>query len=119
MQKDKSPETIIVIMLGLIAVYWVRRAGIFLGAAALLGIASLLVPGLSQFVHRAWMSLSRALGVVSGTILLTLVYVLILLPLSFFSRMSGRTSLKLKKGGPSYFRERAHTYTKEDLINPW
>jgi hypothetical protein len=119
MQKDKSLETILVIMLGLMAAYWIRRAGAFLAAAALLGVAALLMPAVAQVVHRAWMGLSRALGMVSGTVLLTLVYVLILLPLSFFSRLSGKTSLRLKKGGSSYFRDRAHTYTKEDLINPW
>ena len=119
MKKNKSKDTIIVLMLALGLLFWVRKNGVFLGAAGALGVLSLGLPGFGQLIHRGWMGLSRVLGMISGHIVLTIAYVLVLLPLSFFAKISGKSGLRLKRGGDSYFRDRGHTYNKEDLINPW
>jgi hypothetical protein len=112
-------ETILVIVLGLIVVYWFKRAGGLLLAAILIGLAGLLVPVAAQGIHWAWTGLSKLLGAVTGKILLTLVYVLVLMPLSFLARRMGKISMKTRPGGNTYFVARNHTYTKEDIQHPW
>ncbi len=59
------------------------------------------------------------MGAVTGRVLLTLVYVLVLLPLSVLARWKGKLSIGKDPGGVTHFKERNHTYTKEDIIHPW
>jgi hypothetical protein len=119
MNTNKQMETVLVIVLGLTVAYWLKRANGLLLAAILIGLAGLFVPMAAQGIHWAWMGLSRLLGAVSGRILLTLVYVLVLVPLSFLARRMGKISMRTKPGGSTYFIARNHTYTKEDIQHPW
>jgi hypothetical protein len=119
MQKNKPPETVIVVMLGLIAIYWFKRSDILLLSAVVIGGVSVLVPSSAKGIHWAWMRLSHVLGTVSGTVILTLVFIFLLLPLSLMAKWFGKGGIRLKSGGKSYFKERSHKYVKEDLIHPW
>lgn len=107
------------IVLGLTVAYWLKRANGLLLAAILIGLAGLFVPMAARGIHWAWMGLSRILGAISGRVLLTLVYVLVLVPLSFLARRLGKISMNVKPGGATYFITRNHTYTKEDIQHPW
>lgn len=119
MEKNKQWETILVIVLGLVAVYWFKRHNALLVAALVIGVSALLAPGVAGGIHWCWMKLSEGLGAVSGRVLLTVVYILVLIPLSFFARRLGKLNLRLKPGGKSYFKERDHIYSKEDFLHPW
>jgi hypothetical protein len=119
MDRSKQWETLVAILSGLIIVYWWKRADGWLIAAAVTGVLSLLVPGVAGGIHWGWTKLSLLLGKVSGTILLTVVYILILTPLSFFARRIGKLTVRMKPGGVSYFKTRDHSYSKQDLIHPW
>ena len=53
-------------------------------------------------------------------VLLTVVYIVVLLPLSFLSRVFGKKNgIRLKPGVNSYFVDRNFTYTKESMENVW
>jgi hypothetical protein len=120
MDKTKQTETLLVIVLGLVVIYWFKRANGYLMAAILVGGIGLLVPLAGQAIHWGWMKLAFILGEISGRVLLTLVYVLVLLPLAFFARLSGKAAMRRKPAGvKSYFKERDHTYVKEDLTQLW
>ena len=119
MDRSKQWETLVVILSGLIVLYWFKRHDSLLIAAAGIGIVSLLVPAVAGAIHRGWMGLSLVLGEISGKVLLTIVYLFILVPLSFFARRAGKLGLRMKPGGDSYFKSRNHTYRKEDLIQLW
>ena len=119
MDRSKQWETLVVILSGLIVLYWFKRHDGLLIAAAGIGIVSLLVPAVAGAIHRGWMGLSLVLGEISGKVLLTIVYLFILVPLSLFARRTGKLGLRMKPGGDSYFKSRNHTYRKEDLIEPW
>ncbi len=119
MQKDRSRETVLVIVLGLVALYWLKRKDALLLCALAIGLAALLIPSTARGIHWSWMKLSQAMGSVSGKLLLTLVYFVVLIPMSLLARWSGKISLLKKKGGGTYFKERNHTYTKADIIHPW
>ncbi len=118
MDKPKEMETVLVIVLGLIVLYMVKRWNGLLVAALVIGMACVLVPALARSFHWAWMRLSLLLGEVSGRVLLTVVYVLVLLPLSLVARRKSTIRRKASAAG-SYFTERNHRYSKEDLTNPW
>jgi Ca2+/H+ antiporter len=119
MDKSKQWETILVIVLGFVVVYWFKRWNGWLIAALAVGGISLLSPPVAGGIHRAWNRLSMVMGEVSGKLLLTLVYILVLLPLSLVARWKGRSDIRRKSGGASYFTERHHHFIKEDLRDPW
>ncbi len=119
MDKSKQWETLVAILSGLVIVYWWKRTDGWLVAAAVIGVFSLLVPAIGGWIHLGWTKGSLLLGKVTGAILLTMVYVLILVPLSFFARRFGKLGIRMKPGGESYFKSRDHRYSKQDLVHPW
>jgi hypothetical protein len=120
MKREKELETVIVIVLGLTAVYWLgRREIVLLECALVIGAAALAAPAFARGLHWAWMGLAKVMGEISGRVLLTVVYVVVLVPLSYFAKLAGKVSMKLKPGGETYFKERDHAYSKEDMIHPW
>jgi hypothetical protein len=53
---------------------------------------------------------------------LSLIFLVFVLPVGMFRKLTGKDSLKIKmfrKSGRSVFIERNHKFTKEDLINPY
>jgi len=55
-------------------------------------------------------------------VILTVVFIFILIPVGFVRKISGKDNLKLnqfKKSDKSVFITRDHTFTSEDIINPY
>jgi len=119
MNKVKQLESLLVIVLGLAVTSWFTKKGYLLGGAIIIGMAGLLVPVVAGGIHWCWTKLSQVLGWLSGKILLTLVYTLVLIPLSMLARLSGKLTMHTGPGSGSLFKERNHRYTKEDLENLW
>jgi uncharacterized membrane protein (UPF0136 family) len=117
--KAKQMETSLVIVAGLIAGYFLKHSGVWLIAGFIIGAGSALIPGFAGIVHWGWTKLGLLMGNVTGKILLTLVYIVVLLPLACFARLSGKSGMKGKGGRQSYFTVRDHRYEKEDLVHPW
>lgn len=118
MERNKHLETIIVLVLALIVIYWVADNNRYLLWAAFgLGAIGVFIPYLAGKIHWAWMKLAHVLGYVMSKVMLTLVYVLVVVPMGIFSRK--KITMQLKQGTSSYFRERNYTYKKEDLENVW
>ena len=63
--------------------------------------------------------LAAGLGIVVGSTILTLIFVIIVIPLGWLTGKAGKSSIVLKPSGNTYYKERNHTYKKEDLENPW
>ncbi|HXB90793.1 MAG TPA: hypothetical protein VNU72_00825, partial [Puia sp.] len=70
-------------------------------------------------IHRAWMKLSVILGALTGNILLTVIFFVVIVPLGLISRMLGKNDLLLSPGATSFFKIKDHLYTREDLEQPW
>lgn len=119
MHKAKPSETLVVIMLALIVIYWFTRAPALLAISFGVGLTGLLIPSASQGLHWLWMKLSLVLSFISSRILLTLIFVIVLIPLSFLSRIFGKRVIDVKRASLTYFRQRNHTFMKEDLENLW
>src|SRR5215472_1207258 len=79
---------------------WRRRIGraeILGGIGAVLLVLGLLSPKLLYYPSALWWRFSRALGYVNARILLTLLFSLILVPLSFVWRLMGTDPLARRK----------------------
>ncbi len=71
---------------------------------------------------RFWFGLSHVLGAFMSKVLLSLIYALILMPVALARRLAKKDAMGLrhyKAGTGSAFVEREHTFTKEDLQNPY
>jgi hypothetical protein len=117
--KDKALETLLVIILALVVIYWLTGLRFFLLILFIAGVAGLSSSLILHIIHRLWMKLAEVMGLTTGKIMLTLVFVLVLIPLSFLSRIFGKPSIQLKRKEGSYYKERNHSYKKEDLENVW
>lgn len=86
-------------------------------------LLNMTIPKVFKYPSIFWYKFSEILGVVSSTIILTVIFYLVLFPISFFKRaVSKKDELNLKSwknGEKSTFTNRDHTYTPEDLINPY
>lgn len=85
-----------------------------------IAILSALFKGFASLIASLWMAFGTLLGKVNGAILLTLVYFLILTPLSWLKKLiSSSEVFSSKKEKTSRFIERNHSYIKDDLQFPW
>ena len=75
-----------------------RLAGPVLGGAgALLLVLGAAAPGLLGPLHRGWMAFARVLGRVNTALFLSLVFFLVLTPLGFVFRLTGRDELARRR----------------------
>ncbi len=113
-------KTILVMVLGLLLIA-IWKDWVWLSYSAIgIGVATLLSQRLMEWTLKLWFGLAKVLGFINSRILLTVVYVLVLMPLAFLSRMFGSNTVQLKKREEgSYFVTRNHKYEKTDLDNPW
>jgi hypothetical protein len=119
MERNKHLETIIVLVLALVVVYMASPTHhkYWLWGALALGAIGVFIPWLAGKIHWAWMKLAHVMGYVMSKVMLTLVYVLVVVPMGIFSRK--KITMRLKAHSTSYFKERNYTYKKEDLENVW
>lgn len=88
----------------------------------ILGIAllSALFKSVASGIASIWMAFGMLLGRINGAILLTLVYFLILTPLSWLKKLFSPSDVFTKsKGKDSRFIMRDHVYSKGDIQYPW
>ncbi len=113
---------------GLLAVLLSLGWGLYQGqwawcrAALVLGGLLLLVPRVYYPLAVAWFAFGRALGLVTTTVLLTVLFGLLVMPVAFLRRRLGRDPMRLKSfghGTDSVFVVRNHRYTASDLQHPF
>ncbi|HEX6983571.1 MAG TPA: SxtJ family membrane protein [Balneolaceae bacterium] len=69
-----------------------------------------------------WLGLSALLGTVMSAIILSVVFAVLVIPIGLFRRLIGKDAMQLKKfneTSDSVFSIRNHTYTAQDLENPF
>jgi hypothetical protein len=69
-----------------------------------------------------WLNISDLLGKIISKIILAIIFFLFVLPVGYFRKLTGKDNLKLKqfkKSDKSVFVERDHTFTKDDMLNPF
>ena len=115
-EKDSVLAVIVLLLLGFI--FFRSRVWIYL--ALMLSILSVLSPMVTFWLHRVWSFITEILGRISGTIILTVVFIFILLPTAILKKWFGKKDMILKQGNiRSTFQNRDHEYTERDFENPW
>lgn len=119
MKRRKQFEALFVITLFLLLIAYWEKSVYYAGVAILITITGLVWKNFSIILERIWRKLGEGIGLVNNKIILTIVFFLLLTPMSFLAKCFRRTTIKLKENKSSGFRERNHLYTKEDFENTW
>ncbi len=67
-----------------------------------------------------WFALSRILGIVSSRVLLSIIFLIIVIPIGLIRKIIGNDNLRLKqfkKNGESVMTSRDHVFDSADLLN--
>lgn len=119
-ERTRHLESLLVICLGMVVMFFVWDKKPFLWVGLGLGLAGLLVPMLGRYIHLGWTGIGHVLGWINTNIILALLFFLVLLPLALLRRAFAKDPMgRKKKQDGSYFVEREHTFTKKDLEKPW
>lgn len=125
MNRQKHLETILVLVLALGVFYWfshIKRpetAKYILLAALILGLIGVFLPSIADKIHWAWMKLAHAMGWVMSKVILTIVFFVFLFPMAMIVKIMGKSNVKMKAGGNSYYKERNFLYDKDSLEHVW
>ncbi|MHB8882709.1 MAG: SxtJ family membrane protein [Thermodesulfovibrionales bacterium] len=117
--KEESLKAQLVIVTGLLLVYFLFRKLIFLYSSLSLGLIFLFIPFIGNRIVSLWFKSAELLGWINSRILLTMVYFLCLVPVSLLFRLFNKNPLTLKNTRASLYVERNHTYISKDLENIW
>src|ERR1700761_331519 len=116
----QAKETVLVITVGLLALYVVFRRPVFLYCALGVGVAGVLSFYLSEKIHWAWNKLSLLMGAVSNRVLLGLVFFLVLTPMAVIRRLGKKDRLRrYDRSATSNFSLRKHVFEKGDMEKVW
>lgn len=99
-----------------------NRSFFFIGLAIGVLILTMTAPTLLRPLARLWFALSHGMGQIVSTAILTLVFFVVVTPVSLVRKLLGRDAMGLRQwrgGGQSAFVRREHTYTAEDLEKPF
>jgi len=118
---EKHAETVLVIVTGLIAVYFLTGRTGFLTAGLIVGLLGTFSTFIRAKIHWAWMKLAEVMGSIMSPLILGIVFFVFLFPLAILSRVfRKKDELNLKGGNTdSFFVERNHEYGPKDIVNPW
>ena len=120
MNREKNLETILVLCLGLIVLHLVLHIKVLLTLALLIGFLSVFSDFSAAKISWLWLKIAEMMGAVVGKILLSLVFFLLITPLAFLMKRSGKLTMKLKKvNSGTMYDDRNHTYMAGDMENIW
>ena len=106
-----------VIIGGLLVVWYFKRwPELFYACGAIVLLS--IIPYTSRLLTKAWMGLGEVMGRIVCPIVLGTVWFVILTPIAFFYRLSGKDPMGLKVTG-STWKERSQVFSKEDLEKPF
>jgi len=119
--KEKNLETLLAIIAGLLVIYIASKRMAFVTVSVLIALIGLFSSWLTAKIAWLWTGLSKILGAVMSRVILGLTFYLFLFPVAILARIfRKKDSMQLKRHNrDSYYSPRDHSYTKEDLENPW
>ena len=108
---------LILLILGMV----LKQKNVYVYAIAAL-IVNMILPGIYKPFTKVWLMLANFLGTIMSKVLLTIVYIVLVLPVGLIIRLLGKDSLKLKqfkKDISSVFKERNYQFRSSDIENPY
>ncbi len=115
----KVRETLLVIVLGFLVLHLIFEKDWMIYTSLVAGIAGMVSLRLNRWIHLFWFFLGEKLGFVVGKVVLGIVYLVVLLPMSFLARIFRKDLMNLRAPGKPAFTERDHEYNPDDFIDMW
>ena len=121
MQKSEASKTLTVIALALLVAYYLWDIRVLLHGVAVLLFLAAFPNRVSRFIAASWLRFSELIGGVNSRVLLTLVYFLVLVPVSFFYRRFNRKMVDYFAGRnlESCFLDSTRNYDREMFEKTW
>lgn len=119
-EQAKDAGMAVVLILLLLGIFLKQQVFYPYAAAAL--AVDMIFPGIYKPFAVIWFGMATFLGTIMSKVLLTVVYILLVVPVGLIRRLLGKDSLQLKKfkkDGSSVFRERDHLFQSTDIENPY
>lgn len=119
--KECADTGMAMVLICLIGAWVTGDRGWLIGAIAAL-VVNMTWPTAYTLVAKVWLSFSHLLGTFMSKIILSLVFFVVLTPIALLRRMGGHDPMALrkwKKGNESVFETRDHTYTAQEIEQPF
>lgn len=119
-RQNVDAASALVLILLIVALF--TQQWLFLKLAIVVLLIQMTVPKLFAPWAWFWFGLSKVLGGVMSKIILTIIFLLIVVPVGVIRRWSGKDSLQLKQFGQStssVFKIRSSTITSNDITHPF
>lgn len=117
--RHKELETILVLVLMPVIFFLIFKKQWLLTFSLAIGFTSLLIPAAGRLIHELWIKIAAITGIVMNGVILAIIFIVVVIPLGWLSKKTGKSSVILRPGNTSYFKDRNHTYTKKDMENMW
>ena len=120
--KDQAKDTGMAIVLILLILGAFTENMLFIKIALPVIIVNMVVPMAFYPAAVVWFGLSRFLGTIMSKVVLTLVFIVMVVPVGLFRRMMGKDALQLKgfkDGDDSVMTVRDHVFNSHDLEKPF
>lgn len=125
MSKTKIYEALLVISTAFLVIYLygLLRHGeskeLFIYIACGIGLSGIIIKPLGKLIAQAWYKLADLLSLLMSKVIMSLVFVLVLVPVALLYRLSKKDRLGLNRKNESRWIGREHRYTSDDLKNIW
>jgi hypothetical protein len=116
--KDSAFAAILILLIGYFASYNV----VLLKIAVILSLLAMIFPEAFKPFAFVWFGIAKFLGLFVPKIVLSVIFFLLVVPVGMVRKLAGKDDMHLKalkKGTASVFTNRNHTYTLNDLKNPF
>jgi hypothetical protein len=117
--QEEQYKNLLVIITGLLVIGLINKKLGWNIAGIIIGLIGVIVPIARYYIVFAWIKLGEAMGKVSSTIILSVIFFLVLWPVSIAYKLTGKDPLQLQKQKGSLFIERNHLFVSGDLKNLW
>jgi len=123
MEQDNRPrDTGMAAVLILLLISWFAADITWVIPAIVVLILTMTIPVVFKPLSVLWFGLANVLGHIVSTLILSILFFVVLMPIGLTRKMGGADALRLKEwrnGDDSAFVVREHLYTAEDLEKPY
>jgi hypothetical protein len=120
--KDQARDTGMALVLLLLLVAMATKRTGLVTVAAVVHVVNMIAPQIFKPAAIIWFGFSHILGTVMSKVVLSLVFFLVVTPVSLWRKVAGADSLQLrqfKAARTSVMFERNHRFTAQDLEKPY
>lgn len=119
---DQAKDTGMAMVLVCLLIAFFAGKPFFCGLAIPILLINMIAPNVFRPAARIWLGFSHLMGLVTSGIILSIVFVVLVLPVGLVRRAAGKDPMQLKKwkkDRASVFKTREHLFTSDDIHHPY